>query len=402
MGLRLLVTGAAPWVNSGYGKPWRYLLPRLHAAGHILAMAPFYGWRGTVSDTEVAGAPVKLYPPAKDQFSNDIIAFHAKDFDAEVVITMQDVWTLGGWGLHDFAWCPNFPVDTQPVAPVVLRAIEGCHTPMVNSRWAQNELIEHGWFNAAYVPYGVDTAIYAPRDKAAAREGMGLAPDKFIAGMVAANSSNPSRKSIPEVLLAWRRWLDAGNEGQLYIHTTITPSRNEGVDLQSVCENDELRLAWSTLDDPERDKLTQADVVFPSQYRQWAGACGDDELARAYNAMDVLLSPSQAEGFGIPIIEAQACGVPVVTLNITAMPEITFAGLCLEPMQPMWEAEGGWRGVAGVDDIRDALDWAAGLTDAERADLAETARLGAMNFDYDVEVERDWLPVLEAVENEKC
>jgi hypothetical protein len=56
--------------------------------------------------------------------------------------------------------------------------------------------------------------------------------------------------------------------------------------------------------------------------------------------------------------------------------------------------------VAGVGDILDAIRWADALTDAERAELAEIGRLGAENFDFDAEIDRDWLPLLERLEAE--
>lgn len=393
--MRIFVTGAAPWVNSGYGKPWRYLFPRLHAAGHDLAMAPFYGWRGNTSTIEIGGAPVKFYTLARDQFFNDVIEHHVADFKADVVITMQDVWTLNGWGEHKLRWCPNFPVDTQPVSKPILAAIEGCHTPLVNTQWAQRELFQHGWMNARYIPYSIDADIYKPGDRKAARAAMGIPEDAFVAGMVAANSSYPSRKSFPEVIIAFRDWLAAGNDGFLYLHTTITPKRSKGIRFEQLLKT--VGIDWSTIDDPDPERRARAKILFPSQHRMWSGSVDDAELAQLYNGMDVLLSPSQAEGFGIPIVEAQACGIPVVTTNITSMPELTFAGLCLEPAQLTWEQQGGWRGVADIGAITDALDWADSLQTDERAMLSEMGIIGASDFDFDVCVERDWLPFLESL-----
>jgi glycosyltransferase involved in cell wall biosynthesis len=55
----------------------------------------------------------------------------------------------------------------------------------------------------------------------------------------------------------------------------------------------------------------------------------DEAIREAYRNCDLLLFPSTYEGFGLPIIEAQATGRPVVTGNICSMPEIAGGGACL-------------------------------------------------------------------------
>ena len=51
-----------------------------------------------------------------------------------------------------------------------------------------------------------------------------------------------------------------------------------------------------------------------------------------YQLSEVLVYPSFYEGFGLPIIEAQAAGVPVVTSNVTSMPEAAGgAALLIDP-----------------------------------------------------------------------
>jgi len=50
------------------------------------------------------------------------------------------------------------------------------------------------------------------------------------------------------------------------------------------------------------------------------------KLRVSYQQATVLLFPSLYEGFGLPIIEAQACGTAVITSNGTSMPEIAGKG----------------------------------------------------------------------------
>lgn len=59
------------------------------------------------------------------------------------------------------------------------------------------------------------------------------------------------------------------------------------------------------------------------------------DLEAAYCRADVLLQPSRAEGFGLPVIEAASFGVPTVHSGFGSLPEVAPAG-----------------GVGGVDAVR--------------------------------------------------
>ena len=52
-----------------------------------------------------------------------------------------------------------------------------------------------------------------------------------------------------------------------------------------------------------------------------------EELGRAYNRAQVVVSPSLYEGFGLPAAEAQACGTPVVATTAGALREIVEDGV---------------------------------------------------------------------------
>lgn len=52
------------------------------------------------------------------------------------------------------------------------------------------------------------------------------------------------------------------------------------------------------------------------------GHISDNDLITIYSKADIYLYPSLYEGFGLPILEAQACGCPVLTSNTSSCPEI--------------------------------------------------------------------------------
>jgi glycosyltransferase involved in cell wall biosynthesis len=64
----------------------------------------------------------------------------------------------------------------------------------------------------------------------------------------------------------------------------------------------------------------------------FAGYVMNDELPLWYNAATVVAYPSVYEGFGLPVLEAQACGTPVLTSNTSSLPEAAGdAALMVDP-----------------------------------------------------------------------
>ena len=53
------------------------------------------------------------------------------------------------------------------------------------------------------------------------------------------------------------------------------------------------------------------------------------EMPLLYRSAHVLAFPSLFEGFGLPILEAQACGVPVICADATSLPEVAGHGALL-------------------------------------------------------------------------
>lgn len=60
---------------------------------------------------------------------------------------------------------------------------------------------------------------------------------------------------------------------------------------------------------------------------------GNELLEALYNAAHALVFPSRFEGFGWPIIEAQACGCPVICSDRAPLPEVAGKGAILCPAE---------------------------------------------------------------------
>lgn len=59
---------------------------------------------------------------------------------------------------------------------------------------------------------------------------------------------------------------------------------------------------------------------------KFIGRVEDEDLPALYKNALCLVYPSIYEGFGIPILEAQACGCPVIASNTSSMPEVGGRG----------------------------------------------------------------------------
>ena len=95
-------------------------------------------------------------------------------------------------------------------------------------------------------------------------------------------------------------------------------------------------------------------VIFPDRYSYYLGY-PPEYMAALYNAADVLLASSMTEGFGIPIIEAQACGTPVIVTDFASMPELMRWGTAVGPADVYWTGLNSWWAWPDWRGIRDAL-----------------------------------------------
>ena len=385
--MKILWHSNSPWTPSGYGVQTRLCAERLRAAGHEIAISCFYGLEGGILDWN----GLRCYPTDHTRFGRarlHELAEHYADgepLDSVQVITLNDIWTLvdpqtRGENLAKLRLASWTPVDHDPVPPRVVEAIQLTGTRAIAmSRHGERALRAAG-LDPLYAPHAVDTTALQPLDdaaRAAARRELGIPAGAFVIGMVANNQGNsPSRKAFPQVFQAFAELHRRHPEAMLYLHTDML-GRNMGINLVHLAK---------------LNGIPMSALAITNQKRLHLGI-SDDEMTRIYNAFDVLANPSYGEGFGVPIIEAQACGIPVIVTDWTAMTELCGAGWLVDGDSWYDASHGSFYLCPSVGSILDAME--AAHAQARNTDLRDQARTFALDYDADLVFDRYWKPVLD-------
>lgn len=374
---KMLWHSNSPFTSTGYGSQTALFTPHL-AEDYDVTISAFYGHEGYVTSYE--GIPV--LPGVGGHHGNEDIEAHVNAaFSGPrdgLVVTLMDVWVLNPSVWAQFNTASWVPVDHEPVPRPVWGYFENSGAvPIAMSRFGEHELRRAG-LDPLYCPHAVDTSVYKPDPNA--REYTGMPEDTFIVGMVAANKGNPSRKCFQEAFQAFKMLLDRHPEVKLYLHTEIT-GRFQGVDI--------IQLAKAC-------GIPQKALIVCDQYRAMHFPYSDEVMASVFSSLDVLLSPSAGEGFGIPVLEAQACGTPVIVSDFSAQKELCGSGWLVKGTRTFTPIN-AWQFKPDVPDIYDALKQAYAMSDGGVGESSSKAVEFAADYDIAKILKDHMLPVLEEV-----
>jgi glycosyltransferase involved in cell wall biosynthesis len=111
-----------------------------------------------------------------------------------------------------------------------------------------------------------------------------------------------------------------------------------------------------------------ARLGLPAEQVRALGRVDDADLAAVLHGADVLVSPSRAEGFGLPVLEAMTAGVPVVSSDDPALVEVGGGATVVTP-------------VGDADALADAL--VEVVADSQgRSRMSRAGRLRAADFSW--------------------
>ena len=373
--MKILWVSNAPHSPTGYGNQTQVNVPRLKALGHEMSVTAFYGLQGAPSNWN----GVLVLPASQNPYGNDVIVADATHVGADIVITLMDVWVLASEIMSQVAWYPWLPIDHDPAPPAVVDVLKACRRPIAYSRFGVQKLREAG-YQPLYVPHSVDRSVYKPLDRAESRKALGFKESEFVVGLVAANKGAPSRKAFDQQIRAFAEFQRRHKDAVLYLHTDMLGMQGEN--LRRIIE-----LAG----------LPKGAVVEVPSYRYARGFIPWQWMAQAYNTFDVLLHATRGEGFGLTIIEAQACGCPVIVTDFSAMPELVTDGLGWKVgFSDKFFSQDSYQVTPSVPEIVDALEAAYQRRGDEDLRAAVAKTMDA--YDADHVAETYWKPVLAGIE----
>lgn len=184
-----------------------------------------------------------------------------------------------------------FPVDAEGPGGRLTRlsaeTIRGYNRPLAYGAWGA-EVIERSTGRAVdWIPHGIDTNAFQPRDKKAARMAMGFGKDDFVVGCLMANQPRKDWGLAFSIIHSLRAVYP---QIKFWAHID-TLERSHAWSLRALIED-----------------FGMSDIIRVTMN----GTLSDEQMSYWYSGCNLTILPSTGEGFGYPIVESMACGTPVI------------------------------------------------------------------------------------------
>jgi glycosyltransferase involved in cell wall biosynthesis len=379
---KIMLHGNAPWVPSAYGQQLGLLAKQLRSLGHEVAFSANWGLQG--AGLNWSGFQVFPAADGNSKHGCSLLPGHAAAWKADLVIALGDAWywpadVMAEIGCRLALW---MPIDCKPLGGMDDKAIRAMPAAKIIAM-SEHGLTELGvaGHKATYIPHAYDPAVYHPtaaEDRAQHRAKFaGVAPDTFVIGLCAANKDG-CRKGFGEQFRAFANFHARHENSRLLVHA-VPGKEQGGIDLRNLA-----------------GLLGISDAVsFPGQYALDCGLYSTVAMASWFKSLDLLSSCSWGEGFGVPVLEAQACGTPAVVTDFAAQ-AVLPARWRVEADPWLISAHDAWWGRPNVASIEAAYEdafhqWQHGATQ-----LREEAAMSVLSYAAAAVTETHWQPWLES------
>lgn len=318
--MRIAVTGISVNAETGYGRMNREIAYRLIKAGHevwnVGHESDQQTWGGTKPFHYQDGTQIQILmisnPLQNAEMAAAMVDSYASRYGFDLIIALWDAWALEFLGTSSarIPWVAYWPIDA-PLTKAWADYTRAARVQVAMSKFGYNEMLKfYRPSQVTYIPHGVDSKVFTPlgKDKNDLREQFNIASirpipkDAFVLTIVGANFGD--RKNLPLLLDTFKTFKRDHEDAFLYLHTN-SASSNNGYNLPEMIAE---RGLTDSVSHPRRNTM-----IHPAT---------NEELNMLYNASDVLVSNSDGEGFGLPILEAQSAGIPVIAADNSSQSEL--------------------------------------------------------------------------------
>ena len=327
--MRILLMTDSPFIPSGQARVGREIAVGLAARGHQIG---YLGWWHNPNITPNLPYNIQFWWTNDGMYGSNILDKVVNSFQPEILLTIGDFWNLAYITepitcrtRKYFQWCSYIPVDGEPhgggLSPGIADVIAEVDIPVAYTNYAKDAVLksiqdQETRNRISVIYHGVDTKIFKPLDPAARRkmrESYGI-DDKFIFLTVCRNQT---RKNIPELFKAWRKFIDIPgimDNVILWPHMNFRDTSGWNIDdlINIYGFKERSVMYYDQMAHPQHDKF----------------GIPETELAALYQMADAFILLSN-EGFGLPTLEAMATRLPCILLNHSASGELGIDGRAL-------------------------------------------------------------------------
>lgn len=383
MTLKVGWASASPKAKTGYGQQTLEICSRLAISERveIYCIGGLSGtgeilWGGIDSIPLPDGKELKILPAWGDPYGKQVTPVYIDKYGLNVVVVFWDPFTwseeLGRLSRPTVLYAPIDGPLTHRVTAWMREAFKVVTFSKFGYRQLQATLPPS---KIDYIPHGCDTSVWKAADEEArieVRERIGVPEDAFLMLHVGANVGE--RKLQPLLMWAFRKFLEKHPDSYLYFFTNPNPPFPKGYALPAYAKEFGIE---------KRFRYPRYDPII----EPWS----TEELAALYSAADVYVSLSIGEGFGLPLLESQACGTPVIApINSSHTELVEGHGWLVENVPeeeyldfPVWIPNLRWYRVPRMTSFLERLE-EAHQDEGLRERYGREARRFAQSYDWDL------------------
>ncbi len=228
------------------------------------------------------------------------------EFAPSAVIINNDWWNVAEFAKlapKEIPVIGYMPVDGGHLNPAAMRELNRLHAAVWYTGFGHREAVKAGFKGKRHViPHGIDTGVFHPMNRAEARRLLDLKVPRnaFVVGNLNRNQPRKRLDLTIEIFADWIRRHEVA-DAFLLLHCA---QKDTGWDLRRVA-------AYHGV--ANRLLLTGSETIRDLQSTR--------HLRLIYNSLDVQMSTTLGEGWGLTTMEGMACGTPQLVPDSSALAE---------------------------------------------------------------------------------